>query len=91
MNGLLILAILWVLASAVVAMLPMRLQYAPGLALLLAAPVLIVLIGREFGVLYAIVAALAFLSMFRHPIRYLTRRALGLPVRRPEDPPETPQ
>ena len=41
------LCVLWVFASAIVAMLPMRKQYFPGVALLLAAPVLIVLVGIQ--------------------------------------------
>ena len=41
------ISVLWVLASAGVAMLPMRQQYIPGVALLLAAPVLIVAIGVQ--------------------------------------------
>ncbi len=83
MNWLVAAALFWVIASAAVAMLPMRHQYAPGLALLLAAPVLIVLIGREWGLFMGAAALLAFLSMYRHPLRYLARRALGLPTERP--------
>ena len=70
-------AIAWVLASAVVAFLPMRYQYAPGIVLLLAAPVLIYLIGHEFGYVAAGLALLAFLSMFRNPLRYFAKKLLG--------------
>ncbi|MEM9974017.1 MAG: DUF2484 family protein [Pseudomonadota bacterium] len=83
MNWLVAAALFWVIASAAVAMLPMRHQYAPGLALLLLAPVLIVLIGREWGLFMGTAALLAFFSMYRHPLRYLARRALGRPTERP--------
>ncbi len=83
-----LLAFLWVVASAIVAMLPMRHQYAPGLPLLLVAPVLIIWIGYDHGWGFSVVGLLAFGSMFRHPLRYLTRKALGLSVSRPEERPE---
>ena len=41
------LSVAWVFAAAAVAMLPMRRQYVPGVALLIAAPVLIVMIGLQ--------------------------------------------
>lgn len=75
--------ILWALASAAVAMIPMRHQYVPGVALLVAAPVLIVFIGTEHGPVLAILAIAAFLSMFRNPLRYLWARVGG---RHPEIP-----
>lgn len=74
---LVVLACLWVIAGALVAMLPMRHQYAPGIALLVLAPVLIWMIGRDHGVLPAALAALAFVSMFRNPLRYFSRRLMG--------------
>ena len=40
---------LWVLAATITAFLPMRLQMVPGIALLVAAPVLIVWLGFDFG------------------------------------------
>ncbi|WP_370541700.1 DUF2484 family protein [Actibacterium sp. 188UL27-1] len=67
----------WVLAGATVAMLPMRYQYGPGLALLLVAPILIGLIGWQVGIWAAAAALLAFLSMFRNPLRYLWARLRG--------------
>ncbi|WP_306116727.1 MULTISPECIES: DUF2484 family protein [unclassified Roseovarius] len=73
-----------VLAATFVAFLPMRYQYAPGIVLLLAAPVLIYLIGREVALWAGIAAGLAFLSMFRKPLRYFARRAMGLPVEVPK-------
>ena len=78
-----ILSCLWVLAGALVAMLPMRHQYAPGIALLALAPVLIWMIGRDYGVVPAALAVLALVSMFRKPLRYFSRRLRG---ERPEVP-----
>ena len=80
---LLVLSALWVIAATVVAFLPMRYQYAPGIMLLLAAPVLIFYIGRYLGWLPAGLAVLAFLSMFRNPLRYFWKRAIG---QKPEAP-----
>ncbi|MEM9551205.1 MAG: DUF2484 family protein, partial [Pseudomonadota bacterium] len=45
------LAIAWVILATLVAFLPLRLQYAPGLLLLVAAPVLILWLGHDFGLL----------------------------------------
>ncbi len=67
----------WVLASAVVAMLPMRRQYVPGVALLLAAPVLIAIIWQQVGWIAGLAALAAFASMFRNPLRYFWARARG--------------
>ncbi|MEQ8293686.1 MAG: DUF2484 family protein [Roseovarius sp.] len=72
-----LLACLWVVAAALVAMLPMRWQFAPGLALLLGAPVLIWCLAVAYGWPAALVAVLAVLSMFRRPLQYYARRALG--------------
>ena len=78
------LCILWVLCSAAVAMLPMRLQYVPGIALLVAAPVLIVAIGRQQGWVLAALALAAFASMYRNPLRYRPARLGGNAPRVPE-------
>lgn len=77
MTLLIALAALWVLAATVVAMLPMRHQYVPGVALMLAAPVLIYLLGQEFGWIAGVAAAAAFVSMFRNPLRYFWRKWTG--------------
>ncbi len=69
----LIAGCLWVLAAAATAMLPMRRQMAPGLALLLAAPVLIVWIGATVSWGAGALGLLAFLSMFRRPLGALLR------------------
>ena len=66
---------LWVLVASIVAMLPMRLQYAPGLALLLAAPFGLAWIASDHGWLIALFGTAAVLSMFRRPLAYLVRRA----------------
>lgn len=71
------ICVLWVFASATVAMLPMRLQYVPGVILLIAAPVLIFLIGQQVGWIPALLALAAFVSMFRNPLRYLWARLRG--------------
>ena len=80
-----ILGCLWVFASAITAMLPMRMQYPPGIALLIVAPVLIVWIGYEHGWIFAALGLFAFVSMFRNPLRYFWRKWRGLPVQRPEE------
>ncbi|MEX0283122.1 MAG: DUF2484 family protein [Paracoccaceae bacterium] len=77
-------AIAWVFASTIVAFLPMRRQYVPGVMLLAAAPVLIVLLWIQVGWLVGVGALLAFLSMFRNPLRYFYRKWRGLPTEVPE-------
>lgn len=77
------LCILWVFAAAACAMLPVRYQYAPGVALLIAAPVLIVMIAVQISPWAAIAALFAFVSMFRNPLRYLWARLRG---QKPEIP-----
>ncbi|MGO4917698.1 DUF2484 family protein [Pseudogemmobacter sp. W21_MBD1_M6] len=83
MSAALILGCIWAVASAIVAMLPMRHQYVPGVALLIAAPVLLVYIGYLHGVWVAFLGLAAFASMFRNPLMYLFRRSRG---ERPEIP-----
>jgi hypothetical protein len=78
-----VLACLWVVAGSLVAFLPMRYQYVPGIALLALSPVLIWMIAQDYGVLPAALAVLALLSMFRNPLRYFARRLMG---ERPEVP-----
>lgn len=76
-------AIVWVLVATGTALLPMRLQYMPGVTLLILAPVVIVWLGYDFGWVWAGAALLAFISMFRNPLRYFYARARG---QRPEIP-----
>lgn len=71
------LCVLWVFASVVVAMLPMRNQYFPGVALLIAAPVLIFFIGQHVGWIPAALGLAAFVSMFRNPLRFILSKLRG--------------
>lgn len=87
----LIAGCLWVLAAALTAMLPMRRQYAPGITLLIAAPLLIAWIGWQHGVWTSVAAMAAFLSMFRNPLIYFARKAMGLPVQLPSEPEGDPK
>jgi hypothetical protein len=84
----LVIGCLWVVAAALVAMLPIRRQYAPGLALLIAAPLLIVWIGAAHGWGFAAAGLAAFVSMFRRPLGALWQVARGRPVGRPPEPEE---
>ena len=45
------------------------------------APVILIWIGLEHGVWVAVAGTLGFVSMFRNPLIYLGRKALGLPTR----------
>lgn len=76
---------LWILCAAIVAMLPMKRQMAPGLALLVVAPFLLGWIGWVHGWVWVLVGTLAFVSMFRNPLLYFLRRALGRPAPLPKD------
>ena len=73
----LILACVWVIGATIVAMLPMRRQYIPGVTLLIGAPVLIGVIWYEHGMWFGVAALFGFLSMFRNPLIYLWKRARG--------------
>lgn len=85
MNAPLILGAVWVIAAALTALLPMRKQYVPGVSLLICAPPLIGWIGYEHGLIWLLFGIFALLSMFRRPLLYFARRALGLPVTVPTD------
>lgn len=74
MSVALITGALWVVASAIVAMLPMQRQYVPGVALLIAAPFLILWIGWVHGWIWVAAGLFAFLSMFRNSLRYIWRK-----------------
>ncbi|PIE08159.1 MAG: UDP-N-acetylmuramate--alanine ligase [Rhodobacterales bacterium] len=76
MPTLLILSCLWVVAATAVAFLPIRVQIVPGVALLLAAPVLLYFLARDYGFLVLALALAAVLSMFRRPLLYPIRRRL---------------
>jgi len=77
--------IAWVFAATGVAMLPMRHQYVPGVALLIAAPLLIFWIAIAVTWWAGALALAAFVSMFRNPLRYFWARARG---QNPQLPPE---
>ncbi len=81
---LLYLCIAWVFASAAVAMLPMRLQYIPGVALLLAAPILIAMLWVQVAWWAGLLALCAFISMFRNPLKFFWAKARGLNPEVPE-------
>jgi len=81
---LLLMCLGWVFASALVAMLPMRWQYVPGVSLLLAAPFLIFEIAQVAGLLASALGVLAFVSMYRNPLRYFWKRATGQRVEVPQ-------
>lgn len=78
MSPSLLMAIAWVFAATGVAMLPMRRQYVPGSVLLIAAPVLIGVLGYQHGWIASIGALAAVVSMFRKPLRYYWRKWRGL-------------
>ena len=79
----LILGCIWVVAAAIVALLPMRRQYVPGIGLLILAPVLLGWIAWDHGGWIFAFGLFGFLSMFRNPLIFFLRRARG---ERPEVP-----
>lgn len=81
----LILACLWAVGCSITAMLPMKYQFAPGLTLLIATPFLLGYLGYQYGIWLVILGLAAFISLFRKPLAYFARRALGLPTQRPKD------
>lgn len=72
----LIFACLWVIAGTFVSFLPMRLQYPPGVMLLVAAPCLLIWIGFEHGFWLAFACTLGFASMFRRPLSHFAQETL---------------
>jgi Protein of unknown function (DUF2484) len=85
MSWSLILGCLWAIAATITALLPMRRQYPPGIALLVAAPALIAVIWVEHGWMFGLPALLGFLSMFRNPLRYFIKKWLGYRVELPKE------
>lgn len=77
MNLPILFACIWVIAATAIAFLPMRWQIVPGLVLLTLVPVLIVWLYLDGQVWIAAFALLGFLSMFRRPLRYFLKRAMG--------------
>ena len=80
MSASVILGVIWVFASTVVAFLPMRHQMIPGGALFFSAPVLVLFIGYQHGWVWIVPCLLAFLSMYRNPLRYFWRKWRGLEI-----------
>jgi hypothetical protein len=72
-----IIACLWVVASAIVAFLPMTRQYVSGIALLIAAPLIIIWLGYDYGWFFALIGVFGFCSMFRNPLIFIYRRLRG--------------
>lgn len=87
MSWSLVAGCLWIFASAITAMLPMRRQYPPGITLLVLAPVLIGWLAYDFGFWIALLGVFALASMFRNPLIYFAKKAMGLPVSLPPDDP----
>ncbi|MDQ2095461.1 DUF2484 family protein [Rhodalgimonas zhirmunskyi] len=85
MSYALLAACMWVVLATFVAFLPMRRQFAPGIVLLIGAPVILIWIGVTHGVFFALAGLAGFLSMFRKPLRYYVLKAMG---RAPELPQE---
>ncbi|MEE9427263.1 MAG: DUF2484 family protein [Paracoccaceae bacterium] len=79
------LAAIWAILASFVALMPMRRQYAPGVTLLALAPLMIGFIGVQHGFLPAGLGLLAFLSMFRNPLIYFYKKAMGKPVELPKE------
>ncbi len=77
---------IWVIVAAITALMPMPRQIWLGLPLLIVAPLLLLWIGLTHGFLWVAIGTFAFLSMFRRPLNYFARKALGMPL--PELPPE---
>lgn len=73
MNTSLILGCFWVLAAAIVAMLPMRRQYVPGVTLLVLAPVLLGWIAWDHGAWIFAFGLFALLSKFRTPLFHVVK------------------
>lgn len=71
------LACLWVLASALVAMLPIRFHWRLGFPLLLLSLPMMGFVGYTHGWVWVLVALFAVGSMFRNPLRYFYNRARG--------------
>ena len=75
MSTSLILACVWVLAGAGVSLLPIRRQYAPGIVLLAAAPILTIHLAMQHDPWIILVSVAVLLSMFRRPLMVLIRHS----------------
>jgi len=72
----LLLACIWAILATITAFLPMRLQYVPGLALLILAVPLLVFIGVQHSAWVVLAALAGLVSMFRRPLWFLGRHLL---------------
>lgn len=79
-----LLSVAWAITATVVALMPMRLQFPPGILLLLAAPVLIVWLGAAHGWLWSLAGLAAFVSMFRRPLRHFWSKMRGVSTGGPQ-------
>jgi hypothetical protein len=79
MSWSLLSAAIWALAATFTAFLPMRLQFPPGIFLLLTAPAILIWVGAAHGFFWALLGLAGFLSMFRKPLIYFVRKALRRP------------
>ena len=77
--------IVWIFASAACAMLPIRYQYVSAAILLIAAPILILLIGTQVSAWIAIAAIVASTLMFCNPLQYLWAKRRGQNLQRPRE------
>ncbi len=73
----LILASFWIVASAFTAMLPYRMQFPPGIALLVLSVPLLIFIGISHGFIWVALFLFAIGSMFRNPLIYFVKRLTG--------------
>lgn len=67
----LLLACIWAILATITAFLPMRLQYVPGLTLLVLALPLLVFIGVQHSAWVVLAALAGLVSMFRRPLWFL--------------------
>ena len=72
----LLLACVWAVLATITAFLPMRLQYVPGLSLLILAVPLLVFIGVQHSAWVVLAALAGLVSMFRRPLWFLGRHLL---------------
>ena len=68
-----LLGFVWIVLVSIVALMPFPQHKPYALAMLLLFPVLLILIGIEWGWLFAAAFFIAALSIYRYPARYLAR------------------
>lgn len=84
-SNLLIIAIIWVFCAVAAAMMPMRWQFRVVPVLAAAAVMIMSMIAMTYGWVAFGLAVAGFVSMFRHPLRYVWRRIRGEKVDLPVD------